>query len=135
MRPIKFKWFNKKNNTWLYWNYIENRWEHFITGWEIEHNPFATPEDYRIDIESLGQFTWLLDKNKNDLYEGDIVKSVQLDWKWDIVWSNDFCCFLFDRNWTWDYTHNLCWLEHDSDHFDMEIIGNIYQNPELLKNG
>lgn len=69
--------------------------------------------------ETIGEFTGLTDKNGNEIFEGDILK-------WD------------SREWGGEYNEVVRW---DYGQFDMrkndwkewcEIIGNIYDNPELL---
>ena len=73
----------------------------------------------------LMQFTGLQDKNGIDIYEGDLLKhhgivawnDVELMWsRIDLNWNDR-------REW-----HNL-----ESLTSPLEIIGNIYQNPELIE--
>jgi len=74
------------------------------------------------------QFTGLKDRNGKEIYEGDIVKGI---WGktniniFKIVWSNKYASFdgedkEGERYVFGDYDENL------------EVIGNIYENPELL---
>lgn len=75
-----------------------------------------------IDRETLGQFTGKYDKNGTRIFEGDIVRGMMdygpagfYERQVSIGWHND-------RGYQWEY-------------FDMntiEVIGNIYDNPELL---
>ena len=85
---------------------------------------------YEIDIKTLGQFTGLLDKNGKEIYEEDIVRydnglgnsTLEL-----IKWSHHGACWVKgDGNWDDDgFTE---WRTKE-----VEIIGNVMENPELLK--
>lgn len=78
----------------------------------------------RPDIFVVQQFTGLYDKNKKDIYEGDVIKSHTL------IHQNKF----IDRV---EFRHGkfiLSGMEYDlwDLHEDCEVIGNICENPELL---
>ena len=80
MREIKFRWYNAKHKKWLYWFYFENRWDWYITTWDLLDNPFSTPDDFKIERWSVSQYTGLNDKNGKEIYEWDIV---YIAWKWN----------------------------------------------------
>lgn len=79
----------------------------------------------------LMQFTGLLDKNGKEIYEEDIVKIYFSDYKFEkkLIEYGQFrncnCC------------DNVCGIGFDIGiHFEsdtIEIIGNIFENPELLE--
>ena len=69
----------------------------------------------------LMQFTGLLDKNGKEIYEGDIIKtSIGIQ-----VVKDLFCNFVI-------YTYEDIDRMNQPEKY-LEIIGNIYENPELLK--
>ncbi len=78
------------------------------------------PIDNRWEIVSCDQFTGLKDKNQKEIYEGDIVKywggiaPIVYDKYGFAIWNSD--CDFFDIN------------QPES----IEVIGNIFENPELL---
>jgi uncharacterized phage protein (TIGR01671 family) len=76
------------------------------------------------------QYTGLHDKNGKEIYEGDIVKFENIKAK--IIYG--FCGFEFE--WIDGYTDKirLCKTEPLFKNVSLifEVIGNIYENPELL---
>ena len=73
--------------------------------------------------ETIGQYTGLTDKNGKKIFEGDIVKNSIGTFIVKFLYGT-FCCSLIEEN----YLTELC-----SIHNQCEVIGNIHDNPELLK--
>lgn len=76
----------------------------------------------------LLQFTGLTDKNRVEIYEGDIITAVGYK-PMVVTWNNRFSSFCI-KNETWMFQH---WFGEAIEGDECEVIGNIYSNPELLK--
>lgn len=75
------------------------------------------------DMVKVMQYTGLKDNHDVEIYEGDILNQTGKDFlipKWFVVGS------IFEY-------HNMNALASTVDHIGVEIIGNIYENPELLE--
>jgi uncharacterized phage protein (TIGR01671 family) len=74
------------------------------------------------------QFTGLKDKNGKEIYEGYIVKLydpyTKSQLETNIIWDSENCRFAMKNTFI-----DFDFLIND----ELEIIGNIYENPELLK--
>lgn len=89
----------------------------------------------RVDPATVGQYTGLKDEHGKEIYEGDVIRSPLSEDKTRphrIFYHTGNAAFmgaLVDRK-------ELCYLRLDQDwiyKFGKEVIGNIHDNPELLK--
>ena len=134
MREIKFRGKSVKNCEWLYGylfprslledaDYLEPLW--IASGFENEC--------MAVDTESIGQYTGLHDKNGKEIYEGDIVKFEDVSGYKDgcasVIWHEDSCGYYLEND-----DDNIYDTLYDfTPSYQMEIIGNIHENPELLE--
>lgn len=108
------------------------------------------------DGYDIMEFTGKYDKNKKEIYEFDIVK-----WKGIpdgecvkkndeilglVVWSKDICGFIIEQLTEGNWINEIgdCTFKYDTEFYsregqeflweDVEIVGNKYHNPDLLKN-
>ena len=126
MREIKFRAWSKRKKKW----YIPFLHDSFVFEDGREMVDGITTDD------PILQYTGLKDKNGfKDIYDGDIDKSTGFYVGWNQLHC---CCGLFDKNgfkkeimadeYHSDGTKKSVW-QSDS----IEVIGNIYENPELLE--
>ena len=91
------------------------------------------------EIVKLMQFTGLKDKNGKEICEGDIVRRVYAFTKANkpkettdqIVFSDEWGAFAFHSKTNIGKGWSRMYSGHKA--FPFEVIGNIYENPELLK--
>ena len=81
---------------------------------------------YKVESETVGQFTGLKDMNGKTIFEGDIVKVPYFKISFEVKFVKERARFLGEA-----HNGELISLLHS--HKDIEIIGNIWDNPELLK--
>lgn len=129
MRQIKLRAWN-----WKDFDYID------LSNWISEYESRVLQEN------PVTQFTWLLDKNGKEIYENDIVKLVYIEdeWGWwtskkPAQWKvifNDFWWVKFDCRDCTQRTADSHWgnIYWTRDCAWVEVIWNIYENPDLLPN-
>lgn len=129
MRQIKFRGERLGTHKWVFGFLFQNA----VGEWKITYGF----REYTVAPETIGQYTGLKDCNGKEIYEGDIITTkgryprVVL---WDKMgWALMPTEYYNDKYfWVMNLQHpGVDWWEEFADEF--EIIGNIYDNPELIK--
>ena len=83
----------------------------------------------RVKEDTIGQFTGLKDKNKKEIYEGDIISiNKELMGVYVVKFNEEQSRFSMYH----DGAYETAGFNKDTIENCYEVIGNIYDNPELL---
>lgn len=127
-REIKFrgkvKHHNPMTNPENGW--VEGYYHQDLTQGEMRSFIFQPPCNWEVIPETAGQFTGLFDFSKKKIWEGDIVNVSCLNYTGlAVIKFIDGAFCMVGENWI----ESLNGFDTDS----LDIIGNIHDNPELLK--
>lgn len=118
MREIKFRAWTEPENKMINWNSLLRM---------NLYNIFVIPEQCGV---ILMQYTGLKDKNGKEIYEGDIIQTEELTAV--IEYSEIYAEYI---------TTNTNQIQYEDEPLgdlrgeEIEVIGNIYENPDLLEKG
>lgn len=135
-REIKFRAQAIHNGEWVYGLPVHYNRDPRIEKWTMYEESGLGVD---IEEETLCQFTGLYDKNGKEIYEGDIVTMMRTPEKRrkrelvrHIVTSRNVCDWVFKS-----LAVEVCGLlmegHSDFDSYKFEVMGNIYDNPELAQ--
>lgn len=108
---------------------------HCIIGQEIKFSPYQTNEckivGYEVDRNSICQCTGLKDKNGKLIWENDIVRDEYGNF-YKAFWQNDYYQFSFCAK-TGVFPIGAKWNLWSFKSSEIEVVGNIFDNKELLE--
>ena len=124
MREILFRGKSKTTGEWFYGNlFVEDAKGRTHVG-------ITTKACFNIDHETVGQFTGMTDKNGTKIFEGDIVRHIDTMCHVVEVVNSEVYFDTEMLEFGFRYSNELFHCQFNN---EFEVIGNIYDNKELLK--
>ena len=112
-------------SNWVYGGIFPNN---FGSDFAIIYQQEPDIKKFSVYADTVGQYTGLTDKNGKKIFEGDILNTTNSNYAiWYVDYKNTaFCCNQGNANYS-------CVLDEFMQYSDVEVIGNIHDNPELLE--
>lgn len=128
-RIIKFRGKRTDDGEWVFGNFIwDEEWNKAYISYPKKGAVYITLKSDEVDPKTVGQLTGLKDRTGAGIYEGDIFLSDFGNEPRIIAYKD--CAFTF-TNYKRSYFASLEYL--GCYRHQIEIVGNIYDNKELLK--
>lgn len=141
-REILFRAKKVDGGEWVYGYIVKKHGLYFL--YDIKNSDTCRQNNYLVEEDTICQYTGLTDKNGKQIFEGDILRGFQYPFCHDGEY-NYYAEIIFADCSFMTYTHKNplscvrgisdgntelmeCWVSED-----WEVIGNIYDNPELLE--
>lgn len=136
MREILFRGKRLDNGEWVYGFIVKMFGTYHIIDKDDENTA------YEVIPETIGQYTGLKDKNGKRIFEGDILsipfEEDRSPYEENSIYYEKGEVYFDTERYGWyvrfrEYNEEISLWEYDNT--DIEVISNIYDNPELLKGG
>lgn len=127
MREIIFRGKRTFDGEWVYGDLIHKKQKYYIH----PHNVNGMDE---VIPETVSQYMGLRDINDRKTYEGDILQHIVYKDKYRVIYDTDeyMYCLVDLKDGIEAYTFSDYCDENGKNIF-LEVVGNIYDNPELLE--
>ena len=125
MREIKFRaWVKEKKAIFevVLINYVTKKVTYLLE--RVGH--LLSIRDAKFNDVELMQYTGLKDKNNKEIYDGDII--FLHGSKYKVIFKTEGARFVLRNN---EFELEITFINNNNKR--MEIIGNIYENPELME--
>ena len=131
MREIVFRGKSVETGEWVYGYFVGYRAETYIFEPKEVHNGIDLGgyldccKMTEVDPATVGQYTGLKDKNGKRIFEGDVFEwgyAGVKEFRYVIVYDAELASFVGERHYGFVSLNGI----------DIEIIGNIHDNPDLL---
>ena len=121
MREIKFR--GKSRGKWVYGSLSVLADGHpLIIDYDDKHI-------YEVETDTVGQFTGKYDcTTVTEIYEGDILYSSKAQDYFAVEWDKASARLILKNE-----SATADWLDGNEYEFEYEVVGDIYDNPELVK--
>jgi uncharacterized phage protein (TIGR01671 family) len=141
MRPLKFRFWNKLAHRFQPPSKYAIQGDGQCIGYDYEMMAWDDPFDIEKSFIVAQQFTGLTDKNGKEIYEGDIIE-VELYEKWTseepfkaihvVFYNSNRGAFVHAKD-PKTFPSGMVFDPYTLNPMPCEVIGNIFENPELLE--
>lgn len=131
MREILFRAKREDNGEWVYGYYVHL--PDAAGSVHIMHvraqNPDENNNVHYVIPETVGEFTGMTNEDGTRIFEGDIVENIETGMRALVQYFPEHAAFML---WCRSETVNQIEYAGEISFFEIQVIGNIHDNPELI---
>ncbi|WP_064611181.1 YopX family protein [Streptobacillus moniliformis] len=127
MREIKYRAWLKDKNKMVEVSIVRFN-SKFIEYFEVDEDGILRFKTSLFEDIEFMQYTNIKDMNGKEIYEGDIIENNVIDFRSDVSFSKKSASFVMKNNLGTEFH-----LEKEMVKREFQIIGNIYENKDLIK--